>query len=106
MELYNYKATVTRVVDGDTVKLRLDLGFRLYWHVNCRLAGINAPELSTEAGVKSKEALSKMLPPETEIVVNSTKLDKYGRPVAIIYLNGFCINDILISDGFAVKYEL
>lgn len=106
MELYNYKATVVRVIDGDTVKLRLDLGFRLYWHVNCRLAGINAPEMSTDAGVKSKAALEKLLPVDTEVIVNSTKLDKYGRPVALIYVNGVCVNDKMMADGFAVKYEL
>lgn len=106
MILYNYKATVISVVDGDTVKLRLDLGFRLYWRVNCRLAGINAPEISTVEGVISKVALTQLLAPETEVVVNSTKLDKYGRPVAIIYLKDVCINDKMIADGYAVKYEV
>lgn len=106
MILYNYKATVVRVIDGDTVKLRLDLGFRLFWIVNCRLAGINAPELSTDSGVISKAALENLLPVDTEVIVNSTKLDKYGRPVAVIYVNDVCVNDKMMADGYAVKYEL
>lgn len=105
MELYNYKATVLKVIDGDTVKLKIDLGYCIEWISNCRLAGINAPEISTEEGVKAKAYLSSILLSNTELLINSRKLDKYGRPVVELYFNGISINKKLVADGYAVKYD-
>ena len=59
---YLYKATVTRVVDGDTVDLEIDLGMSVFAKQRIRLAGINTPETygvkkdSEEyaAGIKAK----------------------------------------------------
>lgn len=104
MILYNYKATVVRVIDGDTVKLRLDLGFRLFWIVNCRLTGIDAPELDTDQGQDAKEYLIDLLPVDTELLINSKRLDKYGRPIVEIVYNGININTKMLNDGMAVKY--
>jgi micrococcal nuclease len=97
--MYQYKAKLNRVVDGDTVNLTIDLGFRLTYTANCRLAGINAPEMNTEEGKVSKVALMQMLPPE--FTIESTGLDKYGRPVVKIGN----INDKMIQDGYAQRYD-
>lgn len=105
MELYNYKATVVRVIDGDTVKLQLDLGFRLFWIVNCRLTGIDAPELDTDQGQDAKEYLIDLLPVDTELLINSKRLDKYGRPEVVIYYKGENINDMIVKDGYAKYYK-
>ena len=40
---YNYQATIVKIVDGDTVKLDIDLGFKIHIAVTARLHGINAP---------------------------------------------------------------
>lgn len=43
--MYSYNANVIRVIDGDTVDLDIDLGFRARLHnVRCRLIGIDTPE--------------------------------------------------------------
>jgi len=42
--------TVVRVIDGDTVELIVDLGFRVETRIHLRLEGIDAPELSTPMG--------------------------------------------------------
>ena len=97
--MYNYKAIVNRVVDGDTINLKIDLGFRLSYTANCRLAGINAPEMNTEDGKVSKVALMQML--DSEFTIESTGLDKYGRPVVKIGN----INDKMVSDGYAKHYD-
>jgi len=97
--MYTYKAKLNRVVDGDTVNLTIDLGFRLTYTANCRLAGINAPEMNTDDGKVSKVALMQMLPPE--FTIESTGLDKYGRPVVKIGN----INDKMIKDGYAQSYD-
>ena len=42
-DLYTYRATVTRVIDGDTVVADIDLGFRTWRHgERLRLYGIDA----------------------------------------------------------------
>lgn len=113
MGLYTYIATVNRVVDGDTIDLSLDLGFRMSWKANCRFAGVNTPELSSsnpevkEAAYKAKAYVESKIKPGDKILLDSHKLDKYGRPVAKIYYGKDyknCINDELIREGLAVGY--
>ncbi len=97
--MYTYKAKLNRVVDGDTVNLTIDLGFRLTYTANCRLAGINAPEMNTEEGKTAKVALMQMLP--ESFTIESTGLDKYGRPVVKIGN----INDKMIENEYAQSYD-
>jgi micrococcal nuclease len=103
--MYQYKATINRVVDGDTVNLTIDLGFRLTYTANCRLAGINAPEINTAEGKASKEWLSGYLVTDLPFDITSTGLDKYGRPIVVLYFNGMSINDKMIQDGYAQSYN-
>ena len=42
---YEYECELVRVIDGDTVKLRVDCGFNVTFTDNFRLHGINAPEM-------------------------------------------------------------
>jgi endonuclease YncB( thermonuclease family) len=97
--MYNYKAKVNKVIDGDTVNLTIDLGFRMTMTANCRLAGINAPELSTKEGQVAKLYLTNLISDVDNIA--STGLDKYGRPIVKIG----DINQKMIDSGNAVKYE-
>jgi micrococcal nuclease len=98
-KMYQYKAKLNRVVDGDTVNLTIDLGFRLTYTCNCRLAGINAPEMNTEEGKTAKFMLMLMLP--ESFTIESTGLDKYGRPIVKIGN----INDKMIENGYAKAYD-
>lgn len=83
--LYHYRATALRIIDGDTVELRIDRGFREFWEVSCRLSGINAPEMSTGApGQTAKDWLIQRLTGK-KLFVKSETLDKYGRPLVTIY---------------------
>lgn len=112
--LYHYKATVNRVVDGDTINLTIDLGFSTFWKANCRLAGINTPELrSTDEAVKARaneakqfttDKLIPVLGKPVEVLVKSTHLDKYGRPVVEVYYGPgfeFNLNQELVDKGLA-----
>lgn len=113
MELYNYKAAVQKIVDGDTANLVIDLGFTIFWQSNCRFAGINAAELNDKdpivraKALEAKQYLIDKLPSGTEIRVTSRSLDKYGRPIVDVYYGpGFTnhINQELLDKGLAEKY--
>lgn len=79
--MYEYRATVERVVDGDTVDLLIDLGFKIMYRHSCRLYGLNANESKTEAGVAAKAYLEALLPVGATVIVKTEKdrAEKYGR---------------------------
>ena len=89
--IYIYKASLIRVVDGDTVDLIIDLGFDTSRKERFRLYGIDAPELRTEAGKAAKKWLWDALQPLEAIYVQTIQLetkakrDKYGRFLAVLY---------------------
>jgi endonuclease YncB( thermonuclease family) len=85
-QIHTYKAELERVVDGDTIHVKLDLGFKIKHREILRLAQIDAAEFATEEGQKSFEALKKILKDAPFLVVKTNKTDIYGRYVADIFL--------------------
>lgn len=81
-------ATVLRVVDGDTIHMRLDLGWHVTYTVNCRIAGINAPELGTTEGASAHGYAMGLLREGDAVTFASKRLDKYGRPLGEIIYGG------------------
>lgn len=104
--MYEYQASLQRVVDGDTVYLRVDCGFRIYAEMSFRLLGINAPEMSTAGGPPARDHLIQLMAAlGPEFRITTTKADKYGRWLVTIYPpTGMSINDQMVADGFAVPY--
>lgn len=108
--LYIYRATVVNVVDGDTVDLDVDLGFRVRRQDRFRLFGINAPEMrgdTLEAGKLARSALLSMLGLGLPVLVKIHKgQDKYGRWLAEISTgeDARTVNDRMVAEGFAVEY--
>ena len=109
--MYVYKAYVDRVVDGDTIHARVDLGCDVRIDLTLRLAYINAPERGTEEGTAATTFLKELI--EHEHVVLHTlkdKREKYGRYLAQIYLGspdaeGVDVNKALVDEGHAVPYS-
>lgn len=107
--MFEYRAKILRLVDADTVAVRLDLGLDVRIDVTLRLAGINAPEMSTEAGKLAKayaeQWFSKLAPEGFIVRTTKDRREKYGRYLATVYaLTGDCLNDDLLSDGHATAY--
>lgn len=73
-----YRGVVDQVHDGDTVYVKLDVGFDLTIYARVRIEGINAPELSTAAGKVSRQFAESVLPVGATVIVTSYKWDKYG----------------------------
>lgn len=102
--MYQYKAIVDRVVDGDTLVLLVDVGFSITIKEKFRLNYINAPELSTDQGQKVKQLVINKLTGKS-VEVSCEGKDKYGRWLAVIYFEGNNINQWLLDNAYAVKYE-
>jgi len=106
---YVYHAQIINVVDGDTVDANVDLGFNIFFKVRLRLNGINTAELKDAdatkraAGNRAKERVTELLKGRN-VVIESRKIDKYGRYLADIYLDSVNINQQLITEGLAVPY--
>ena len=86
--MYEYRATIVRWVDGDTVDLDIDLGFGIvYANQRIRLFGINAFESRTrdlqekQKGLAAKDFVERMAPNGTQVILRSHK-DGKGKLVA------------------------
>lgn len=102
--MYQYKAVVYEVVDGDTFKANVDLGFRVSINEKFRMIGINAPEMNTDAGKQAKDFLAQQIAgAEIEMIVHGQ--DKYGRWLATVYKGPQNINQLMIDSGHAVEYK-
>lgn len=106
--MYEYFATIQRVVDADTLDLKVDLGFYLFAENRFRLARIDAFELGTAAGKTAKEFVKQFEGKTCTIQTSKNPKDKYGRYLAEIRVvfNGQVIhlNDYLVDNGYAVPY--
>ena len=93
--MFTYAAKLIEVIDGDTVDLLIDLGFGVHVKERCRLYGIDAPEMPTEAGKAAKAYLESLIGAAKELYVATRKMtrkpkektDKYGRYLAVLYDN-------------------
>jgi len=112
--MYNYRAVVRRVVDGDTVDVDIDLGFDVWLKdQRIRLYRIDTPEkrtrdpLEKRAGLLASRAVSEMLPVDSSIEIYTHKdaTGKYGRILGELYTeDGVCVNDWLVDHRYAVEY--
>lgn len=107
--MYNYEATVKRVVDGDTVDLLVDLGLRVCVNARIRLRGINAPEMHDEGGPEAKTYLESLLPQGKGVIVSTFKNpeDKFGRWLGDIKVPEYdiTVNILMVTQGKAAHYD-
>jgi len=85
---YLYKAKVTKVVDGDTFDVLIDLGFKVHLHHRIRLVNVDTPEIrgkERKKGLKVKEYVKNLIL-NKDVLIQTYKLGKYGRYVCEIYL--------------------
>lgn len=101
---YIYNADLIRIIDGDTIEVDLDLGFRITQRIPVRLAHINAPEMRTPEGKAAKEHLAVIMGTQTMLLKTFKPKDKYGRYLAEVYVQGTLINKKMVLDGHATKY--
>ena len=112
--MYEYRATIRRVVDGDTVDVTLDLGFNILYNSRIRLLGIDTPESRTRdleekaRGLAAKDRVKELCPVGSSVILKTTKdgRGKFGRILGEIFVSGIVqsINQVLVEEGHAVEY--
>lgn len=111
---YNIKK-VTKVVDGDTIDVDIDLGFNISYAQRVRLAGIDTPESRTKdarekaLGLEVKDKIKKLIDSAKTVIIKTELPDsteKYGRILGWVYLDGAAksLNEQLIDEGYAWGY--
>ena len=109
--MYQYKATLNRIIDGDTIDVNVDLGFDVKIKQRVRLYGINTPEVRTkdlkekQKGIEATEYLKKILPKEFVIETILNKRGKYGRVLGILWVKDVNINEKMVNEGYAKRYD-
>lgn len=119
--MYEYRATVVKVIDGDTVDVDIDLGFGIVMQdERVRIMGIDTPESRTRdkveklfgkaASARVKELLSKDIILKTQIARDGEDMKgKYGRILGDFIIEDHegkeeMLTDILVAEGHAVAY--
>ena len=115
--MYQYKCKIIKVLDGDTVDIDLDLGFKIILaNQRVRMAGVDTPESRTSIaeekvrGQLSKKKLAEKLPVGSWQIIETQKSDsnddKFGRILGVFILeDGTRVNDWLIQNNYAVPYK-
>ena len=119
--MYNYKAKLIRVVDGDTLAVMIALGFNTWVKKRVRLHGIDAYESRTRdkaekvKGLAAKARLKEVLEGQEEFTLISHGLGKYGRCLGEIHVtkryikskeyHGKSVNRMLVKEGHAKEYK-
>lgn len=115
MDVYWYRATVVKIVDGDTLDVDVDLGFSIYHTIRIRLNGLNTAELKSSSlaerqeAISAKEYVKKWFDTHGYNILINTKKDKtekYGRILAEVYDSSILdnLNNDLIREGLAKPY--
>lgn len=105
--MYNYKAIITRVVDGDTYDATIDLGFKTFTKQRLRLKDINTPETwrpksdaEREHGERATEFVVSLIEGQ-EVTLTSVKSAVYARWEAYITIpNGSDLGTLIVENGF------
>lgn len=115
--MYEYRAKINRVVDGDTVDVDIELGFDIVLTgQRVRIMGIDTPESRTSDpvekvfGLAAKNRLKELLGP-TAVLKTQIEKDgddakgKFGRILGdFVAPDGRMITEVMIEEGHCVPY--
>jgi len=114
--MYTYRATLNRIVDGDTIDVSLHLGFGINYDQRVRLAGIDTPEKRTRntvekaLGIDASNWLTNRIEGLSTLIIKTElegSVGKYGRVLGWLYDSEdspTSINSQMIDLGYAWIY--
>jgi micrococcal nuclease len=112
-EPYAYRATVVRVIDGDTLVVHIDQGFHDWKHdQHLRLFGVDAPKLATAAGRAAADYVRRLLPAGAQVVVRPHRdvlgddVSSFERWVAEVWTPlGDYLPQLLVDAGHGLPWD-
>ena len=118
---YNFRVTeITKVLDGDTIDVIIDLGFDLSKKERVRVAGVDTPEKGTRnleekaLGIDAtnwlKEKLEGAILGDDDLIIRTELvggMGKYGRLLGWLYIGDspVSLNEQMITEGYAHAYD-
>ena len=118
--MYTYNIELLRVVDGDTIDAKIDLGFDVWVKKTVRFLGVNTPECRTKdleekaKGLAAKARVKALLEGCKNIQLQSHGVGKYGRWLGELFIDIVdgqekltleSVNKLLIIEGHALEYH-
>lgn len=117
--MYEYRANLVKVVDGDTVDVDIDLGFGVWLRdERVRIMGIDTPESRTRDqveklfGLAAKDRVKSMLEKNVVLKTFAAKdgedmKGKFGRILGDFFIEseGKLLTEVMIDEGHAVPYH-
>ena len=105
-DLFTYRVKIGRVVDGDTLLVTILLP-QCQMDEKLRLRGLDCPEMDTPAGKAAKRYVETLLLETAEVIITTSKVDKYDRYLADVHLRQrsgetIFLNNALLAQGHAV----
>ena len=110
-----YIARVERVIDGDTLRVRVKVWPLIEMLATIRLRGVNTPEKGFRARCKAERAkgrratafVRRLLPKGAKVLLRNVRIGKYaGRRVADVYLpDGRSLAAVIIQQGLGRPYD-
>ena len=104
---------VTKVVDGDTIDVIIDMGFDIMYKSRVRFFGIDTPESRTRnkdekvRGLLAKKYLQEALKAGKTLSIKTYKdneTGKFGRILGDVFIDGKSVNAQMVKDFMAVPY--
>tara|TARA_Y100001968_G_scaffold311053_1_gene332664 strand:- start:2 stop:394 length:393 start_codon:yes stop_codon:yes gene_type:complete len=110
--VHEYHCVITRIIDGDTIDVDIDLGFDCWLHrQRIRLYGIDTPESRTrdleekKYGLAAKAFVEKFIPLGSTALLNTKEKGKYGRYLGDFKVKNQWLCTELLKHRHAVRYE-
>ncbi len=108
-----YRAEFIGAYDADTYRLKINIWIDQYWESNVRLSGVDTPEKSWRASCFAEREMAERarvfalehLSNADQILVTIKKAGKFGRPLAVVSVDGLDMAAALVNAGFAKPYD-
>jgi len=105
-DLFTYSAVVLKVVDGDTLWVKIYLRPKQWIKQKLRLRDLDCPEIAAPEGKVAKRFVEGLLAEDKRITICTTKPDKYDRYLADVFLplpgqSPLFLNNALLSNTHA-----
>lgn len=109
--MYEYSAKILKILDGDTAKVELDLGFNIFKIDTLRIYNLNTKEIrkvkgytdkDVEDGKRARDRARELLPIGKEVIIKTykDKQGKYGRMLGDVIVDGQSFTEIMKEEGY------